>query len=459
MFTKFIQFFYPDIQRKEIKKMSLLALSFVFTVGTYWLMRLLKDIVLYKLAFPVSLGWSNDTGRQWIPTLKTLSPIFIFILVLIYSKLVDIFEKHKIIYIIASFYMFLFSCITGILLIKNTYGDAYLGTYTLATSGILGYLFTESFGSLMVAVFWSFTISSTTNAQAKRGFPFIIAAGQLGSIIGSSLFLIKTNIIWPFYAMVVFFLGLLILTVRYLIRTIPNSEMTSDIKEKKTKPDMFEGFKLLGKKPYLIGVLVVSTFYEVATIIVEYQMNSQANAIFDDVAFKWFKGIYGISVNTLAFLMALLGTSYIIKKLGTRLCLLIYPITFALAIIALYGYYIHSPSSWHLMWGTFLVMITIKAASYAINNPVKEMMYIPTSKNAKFKTKSIIDMFGSRATKMGGAQVTRALNVADNFALSLQNLMIYGSLISLGFIGIWFIAAIYVGNKNKQLVDNGEIIE
>lgn len=459
MVTKIIHYFYPLIKRQEMKKFSLLAVAFMFTVGTYWLMRLLKDVVLYKLAFPTSLGWSSDTGRLWIPLIKTISPVFVFVLVLLYNKLVDMFDKHKLIYVVASFYMVVFSIMTVILFFKHLYGDAYLGKHLLAASGILGYLFTESFGSLVVALFWSFTISSSTTTQAKHAFPFIVAIGQFGAILGSSLMLIKTTILWPFYAIVVICLGLLILTIRYLVATIPADQLTSDVKEKKHKPDFLNGFKLLFTQPYLIGILVVSTFYEIAGTIVEYQMNSQASIMFDDATFKWFKGMYGVSINTLACLMALLGTSYIINRFGPRICLLIYPLSFAAALIALYGYYIHSPSALHLLWATFGVMLIVKAASYAVNNPVKEMMYIPTSKDVKFKTKSIIDMFGSRSAKMSGAQIGGYLNVPNNIPLSIHNLMLYGSLISLGIIGVWIVAAIYVGTKNKYLIDNDHIIE
>ena len=87
------------------------------------------------------------------------------------------------------------------------------------------------------------------------------------------------------------------------------------------------------------------------------------------------------------------------------------------------------------------------------------MMYIPTNKDVKFKTKSVIDMFGSRSAKMSGARIGGYLNVENNATLSIHNLMLYGSLISLGIIGVWIVAAIYVGTKNKYLTDNNQIIE
>ncbi|HSW76314.1 MAG TPA: Npt1/Npt2 family nucleotide transporter [Candidatus Saccharimonadales bacterium] len=460
MFTTAIQFFYPDIKREEVKKFSFLALAFVFTIGTYWLMRLLKDLVLYKLAFPASLGWGVDVGRLWIPTLKTISPLFVLVLVMVYSKLVDMVDKHKLMYIIASFYMIFFSYMTIILFLKNMYGDQYLGRVLLGTSGILGYLLTESFGSLVIALFWSFTVSSCTSDQAKRGFPFIIAAGQFGAIAGSSLLLIKTTIIWPFYAIVVVCLGFFITTIYFLMKTVPAYQMKTDVAEKPKTHNVLSGLKLLCTKPYLIGILIVSTFYEIAGTIVEYQMNSQASIIFDHNTFKWFKGVYGVSINTLAFLIALLGTSYAIRRFGSRICLLIYPVSFAIALIGLYSFYTFThPTAIDLLWASFGTMLIVKAVAYAVNNPVKEMMYIPTSKDAKFKTKSIIDMFGSRSAKMSGAQIGGWLNVENNPLLSVQNLMIYGSLISLGFIGIWIIAAIFVGTQNAKLIEKNEIIE
>jgi AAA family ATP:ADP antiporter len=461
MLTSVIQYFYPDIKRDEVKKISLLAFAFLFTIGTYWLMRLLKDLVLYKLAFPTTLGWSHDTGRLWIPTVKTLSPLFVLVLVMIYSKLVDIFEKHKLMYVIATFYMIVFSAITVVLFLKHQHGEQYLGRSILAISGILGYLFTESFGSLMVAVFWSFTISASTSDQAKRAFPFIVAAGQFGAIGGSALMLINTNIIWPFYATVVVCLGIFIAIIHYLIKTVPAHDLTNNsIHEKPAQHNALSGIKLLLTKPYLMGVLVVSTFYEIAGTIVEYQMNSQASLIFNAESFKWFKGIYGVSINTLAFLIALLGTSYIIKRFGTRICLLIYPVAFAIALVSMYIYYeIANPNPLMLLWATFGVMLLVKAMSYAVNNPVKEMMYIPTSKDAKFKTKSFIDMFGSRSAKMSGAQIGGWLNVENNPILSVNNLLVYGTIISLGVIGVWMAAAIFVGTQNQKLVETKEIIE
>lgn len=458
MITGIVQFFYPAIKREEVKKYCLLGLAFFFTIGAYWLLRLLKDAVLFKLAFPVSLGYASDEGRLWYPFAKAISPWVVLGVVVIYTKLVDMFEKHKLFYIIASFYTLAFTAIATILFCQANYGSEFVGAPILKYTGLANYLLTESLGSVLVALFWSFTVSSSTSDQAKRTFPLIVALGQIGSIGGSSLLLMKFSQTWPLFFVAVAFLAGLILTIRYLMISVPASEMKSDKEEKKSKPDMLGGIKLLLTEPYLIGVLVVSTFYEIAGTIVDYQMKSQA-AIIPSLDFNWFLGIFGVAVNGLAFFMALLGTSSLMKRYGIRICLLVYPVSFAISLVSLYMYYqtgVATPLN--LLWATFGVMLIVKAASYAVNNPVKEMMYIPTSKDAKFKAKGIIDMIGGRTAKASGAQIGGSLNIKGNPAASIHNLMLYGSLIGLGVIGVWIIAALYVGRKNQQLVRNNETI-
>ena len=76
-------------------------------------------------------------------------------------------------------------------------------------------------------------------------------------------------------------------------------------------------------------------------------------------------------------------------------------------------------------------------------------MYIPTSKDAKFKSKGWIDTFGSRMAKGGGAQVTNA------FKHNLPDLMFFGTMFGFGLISVWIVAALYVATKNSQLIKDG----
>lgn len=458
MIQSIMLFFFPDIKPSEVKKFALLGLAFFFTIGTYWLLRLLKDIVLYKVAFPVELGWPIGYGREMIPYIKASSPVVVLLLLGIYTSLIDRFEKHKLFYIIASFYIMIFSCMTCLFLYIHTYGIQSIGKYTLAITSVASYLATESFGSLIVALFWSFTTSSTTTQEAKRAYPFIFAAGQFGAILGSILILFHEIPLWILYSTSICTLFAIMAVIHYLAKTVPVSLMQSDHKDIQKSPDFFAGIRLILTRPYLIGVFVISNFYEVARTLVEYQMKSQADII-PGFNFHQFIGMYGVCVNVLAFLIALLGTGLIIKKLGIQICLLIYPTVFGIALLGLYSFYLTGPAATTLLWATFIATMITTATAYAVNNPTKEMMYIPTSHDVKFKSKGIIDVFGSRSMKFMGAHLGGYLNVVGNPVKSVANLMAYGTLSSLSIIGLWIIGALYVGNKNAELVKNNQIIQ
>lgn len=454
MITGLVRFFYPDIKKEEVKKFGLLALALFFILGTYWVLRLLKDVFIYQLAFPIEF-WPAGYGREFIPTLKPISVITVIVASFVYAKLVDMFKKHQLFYVIISFYMAFFSIVTAIVLAMNTWGIEAIGKWPLAITGTLAYLFTESYGSLVVALFWSFTVSSSTSDQAKRCFPFIITIAQVGTISGA--WLVKSGLSDTLlFTICLFSLGAVMWTINYFVKTVPAE---ADAKaSKKKKPDMLAGIKLIATQPYLIGVFVVSTFYEVAKTIVDYQMKSQADII-DGVNFKEFIGEYGMWVCALTFFMSLLGTSKLIKKFGLRFCLLFSPVISGSALVILYLYYQTSPDPINLLNATFYVMITLTAISYAVNNPSKEMMYIPTSKDAKFKAKGLIDMLGGRSAKATGAKIGGALTVSGAPATTIVNLMTFGTLISVGVVAAWIVAAIFVGVKNSELVKEGKIIE
>lgn len=466
MMARFIHFFWPDLDKQETKKYSLLGAMFFLIIGSYWLLRLLKNTIIYKIAFPVSLGWSADQGRLMQPIAKFWSPFIIIALVFLYSKMVDWFEKHILFYILCSTYVVLFSGITAGLALRHFFGDAFLGREALATLGWVSYFAIESFGSLIVALFWSFTASITTTDSAKRGYPMIASAAQFGAIVGSVPLLFPEYFggVWTLFLGVTCAIASVIFVMRHFMRVMPASQLEGNKKAHATEGQkegflygMVAGIWLLVSRPYLFGVLIVSTFHEIISQIIEYQMQSNAYVypqFASETGFAYFQGMYGLCVNVLSFLMALLGTSYLIKRFGLRFCLLLFPICLGISFMALYLFFnFGSPTPGELLWATFGVMIIAKGLGYAVNNPAKEIMYIPTSKDVKFKSKGWIDMFGSRTAKGTGAQVTNA------FKHSIPELMAWGTMFSLGLTAVWILAAFYVGTKNRRLIKDGTIIE
>ena len=84
---------FGTFSKEELKKFVLLAITFGLTIGVYWMLRPLKDGV-----FLITSGTSNQ------PIAKILSMVVLFPLILVYSYLVDKVQRHKLFYILCSFY-------------------------------------------------------------------------------------------------------------------------------------------------------------------------------------------------------------------------------------------------------------------------------------------------------------------------------------------------------------------
>ncbi len=459
-----IQYFFSDLSPQERRKYWLLSLIFVVIIGNYWLLRLLKNTIFLKVAFPVSFGWDPQQGCLFQPYAKTCSSIGVFILLLAYSKLVDMLKSHQIFYVFSGVYASLFGLFAVLLGMRQVYGDACLGKTGLAGLGWLSYMVIESYGSILVAFFWSFCNSISDPDSAEQGFPLIISMAQISAIIGSSLLFFPglQGSLWSLMLMASFLACLLIPFVRYFMKQMRHDPLVTAVTQKDPEETnegflwgAFEGIYMLVTRPYLFGILLISVIYDAVAVIFDYQMNTYASSspLFStELAFAKFQSLYGIGVSIVSLAIALFVTSSFLKRFGTRLALLLYPLLFTVSLTALLVCFYGGVSSETVLWVFFGLMVLIKGVGYSFNNPVVEMLFITTSKKANYKSNAWIDTFGSRFAKAGGSGITKILQH------SMAGLMLYGSLTGLGLVSIWIVAAMYVGYKNRQLRQSNQIV-
>jgi AAA family ATP:ADP antiporter len=433
MFEMIRKALYGDLTTDEFKKFGMLSSVLLCIIGSYWLLRTVKDAIFMK-----------TVGKLFIPYAKMTSFFVLIPLILLYSELVDRVERHKLFYIICGSYFVIFTGI-ALTLAHPTIGLANTVTDKYRLVGWATYLGIETFGSLVVALFWSFVASTTETSAAKKGYALIIGGAQVGSIAGPAIVSTMATtlglpVLFGIAAFSIFLVPVLI--ARYVVK-YPYARAEKSSSKKPTGP--IEGLKLLLSKPYLMGILGIATLYEVIGTILDYQMKFLADEAYGSAEkVAEFLSLFGMAANGLALVFALIGTSFFIRRFGLTFCLVMFPT--AVACVVLYV------MAFPMLWALFIAMVAIKGLSYALNNPCKEIMYIPTSKDVKFKAKGWIDGFGGRSAKAAGSSVNAMFT-------SMTSLMFYGSIVSLGVIGVWVLVALYVGRTNKALVDNGKIIE
>jgi len=422
-----------NITKAEAKRFGFLSVILTFIVGTYWLLRPLKDAIFV-----------SHVGAEYLPYAKIASVLFLVLIILLYSKLVDFCQPQQLFYVVTPcygiFFLFLAYVLSRHLAVRS---PTTLDTYELV--GWATYLGVESFILLVYAIFWSFVASITDTESAKRGYAFIFAGAQIGTIIGPEFAKHATRLGLSLLVVIaacgIFMIPLLIKVFTYLYPQI----VASTFQDKKSSTGFIEGLWLLCSRPYLIGVLGVATLGSVVATILEFEFVYRAKEVYQSVEkITEFLGIYGQTINAFTFLFALFGTSFIIRKCGLTISLVAYPIIVGVMVCCVW----YSPTLWVL----FAAMVTIKCLSYALNSPCKEIMYIPTSKDVKFKAKGWIDTIGYRcAESIGGA-------VGILFP-AITSLVFFGSIISLGVVAVWITVALYVGKTNYHLVQENRIID
>lgn len=475
MLSSIIHYFWPDLDNHEIKKYSILSTIFFLIIGSSWLMRSLKNIIFLKIAFPQSLGCQLNHGLMLQPTAKFWTPLIIIPLIFIYGLMIDRYKKETVYYIVIIFYTVIFIGISMLLGMHHFRGDVVLGRKLLALIGWVTFFSVETFYSLIITLLWSFTSSICTTQSAQRGYPLIIVMAQIACIIASVplLHIDYCPGIWILFLCATLASFSTIFLMHYFLRVIPAHQLVGDIhapsfakawadrhKKEKSPSNLFKGFisglYLLCTRPYLLGILIITWCYEVVTQIFEYQTLSSAATHINFASitgFAQFQGIFGIAIHCMSLIIALIGTRYFIKRYSLQGCLLLVPIVLLILLCTYLILYFYHPTYRHTLWISMGIMILMYSMAFAINSPTREIMYIPTSTDIKFKSKSWIDIFGTRTAKQGGAQINHMLQ--HDFA----QLIFLGTLCGIGITILWIYAAWYVGRKNKKLRETKTVIE
>lgn len=442
-----IKTWWGTFTKPELKKFSLLGGIFSFTIGVYWLLRPIKDGV-----------FNQYVGAQYIPTAKLVSLVVVIPLVILYSKLVDAFPRQRVFYALSVIYAVL-ALGLGLIMMHPDLGihmavsQAGHPTFWGRMIGWFAYSYVESFGSIMVALFWAFAADTTTPDSAKRGYAIIAFGAQLGGILGPLVAATQAEKIGvPTLLIISSFVMLCIGGMVWLfMRVTPKEELAGyqaagAHSKPKVKTSFIDDMKLLLSQPYLLGIFAVITLYEVIVTIFDFYLKYFASLEYSGAgAYTAYMGVYGVYVNILACICVFLGVNNIGRKLGLSVALIVMPIIIAIAALIL----AFKPTLAIAFW----IMVFSKGLNYALNQPSKEQLYIPTTPETKYKVKAFMEMFGSRSSKAFGSVV----NMVKQF-VSSESFILFSTAASLGMVGVWLYTALYLAKTHKQAIAEKRVV-
>lgn len=435
---------YGDFTRDELKKYLFLGLIFAFVIGVYWTIRPLKD----------SIFGSVVGTDAWLAAAKIVSVVLMFPILALYSKLVDSFPRNKMLILLGLTYGVLM-IFWGVFFALPSVGLENTITSPWRFGGWLWYVFVESFGSIVVALFWAFTTDISNPQSARRGFPLVVMVGQVGGIIMP--YVLKDVPVWlgstnaPLVAVCGLFSFIISFLVFIFMRITPKSEMQGfqaahEHKDGEKEPSFFEGLQLLLKHKYLLGLLACVTIYEIVATFIDFNFKTMVmHTITDGVARNRYLSDYASTVNLVSLICILLGVNNIQRWMGVRFALALMPIILC-AFVVLFKIF---PVVGVLFW----LMIGLKAINYALNGPTLKQLYVPTSNTAKYKAQAWIETFGSRSAKASSSAVNLLKSV-----LILDTYLALTVYMSLGLLGFWFFVALYLGKKYNHAVETKTVV-
>ncbi len=435
-----------DVKRHELPFALSMFAYFLLVITSFWVLKPIKKslfIEYYDESGFDLLAW-HMTASQAELVAKMLNMAVAFVAVVVFTWLVRWFRRQQLTFIFTSFFLV-----------------AYVAfTFTIDDPGGLTvwsfYLFGDLFSTLMVATFFAFLNDSVSPERAKRLYGLIGFGGVIGGVIGTvfvSAFI--TSVSRSGWLWICCVMGVLVLFVASLAgRIIPaRGEFKGRESARQSAPEtshetksnpVVEGAHLVFRSKYLLWIVSIVGLYELVSTVMDFQFTSTVAHYLDGPAIgRQFSTVFAIT-NVVAMIVQLFLTSFIMTRFGIGVALLVLP------VVALAGStaFMVTP----ILWFGSLLNTADNGFSYSINQSAKESLYVPTTKDEKYKAKAFIDMFAQRFAKAVAVFVSLAITREFSEFSSVRWL----SLFTIVAVVLWILAAHYAGKRFREMTADPE---
>ena len=456
----------PDATSQDNLKRPLreIILKVYFLAQTFLLMSVC--LVIWR-PLKVSI-FSKIVGVSYIPNAKLYSLCFVIPMILVYSLLVDVLRRHQLIY-----WFTLFHGVGGIIfyfvLSHPVYGISNTVAGVNRWSGWIFYFFMESFDAFFSTTFWAFADSICNHKDAKNYYGFIVAGSKIGGILAAGglyavlsfassseqLSIIPNALLFGSFALFAAAISILMLRKKVSGRYMHGYEEVYQLEKQKGKESRslrevlkspIDGLLLILKNPYVMGIFSLVVFYEITIVIFDFLVALNADTTCKSVGgMTAYYAFYYMIMNVTGLIITLFGTTPLLRVLGPRASLFVFPMLCFLFM----GVAFLFPTAGVLFW----VLVGLRAFNYALNHPIREVLYIPTTKEIKFKAKAWIDAFGSRTAKSAGSLFNVFLQNATASTVLASSLGL-----SLGLTSLWVVIVYFLGKTLQDAIDSKKVM-
>ncbi len=317
--------------------------------------------------------------------------------------------------------------------------------------GVAFFIWVGVFSLSIIAQFWSYANDIYTKDAGNRLFPVIgigmTSGAWVGPMIAERLFHAHV----PVPIMLCFAAGVLLATLGLYVTVNRRAAVltgTNASPDAQAAMGTQSGFSLVFTNRYILLIAALLVLLNVVNTTGEYILShlvvehasalAAADASFDKNAYIGaYYGSYFLWVNAIALAVQMFIASRLVKYFGLA------GVLYALPVIALgaYGFVAVGATLGIVRWAK----TAENSTDYSVMNTAKQLLWLPTTREEKYKAKQAVDGFFVRLGDLAAAFVVFAGTAwvtldANGFAI-----------VNLCLIALWLVLAVALVRRNRRL--------
>lgn len=316
------------------------------------------------------------------------------------------------------------------------------------------YVWVGVFNMMVVAQFWSYANDVYTEDQGKRLFPLIALGASVGAALGSKMAAALIPWLGLFPMLLVGALTLLVCSgLFWAVERREGAKETvnpSVTASKGPGPSRQGAFQLVRSSRYLLGLALFALVLTLVNTNGEYLLSKLMKAAATDAVRQgqisagaegeFIGAAYGdffFAVNTLGVILQAFVVSRLVRMIGLGKALFVLPVVALCDAVAV--------AILPLLSVIRIGKIAENATDYSLNNTLRQMLWLVTSREEKYKAKQVVDTFMVRLGDVASALLVAVL--VGGWAFSVRQFALVNALL----VALWILVTLIVVREHRQL--------
>jgi len=365
-----------DVHPGEWHVVLLFFANLFLLLAAYYILKVIRE--------PLILLEGGAVMRSYA---RGLQALLLLVLVPTYGILANRYEPAKLVNWILAVFV---ACVAVFVVLGQ------LGVHV----GFAFFVWLGIFSTVAIAQFWSLATDVMTEAEGKRLFPMIAGGGTLGGIFGAQ---IAARMIDGHPHQLMLVAAAILVSCALLTHITYGASVAHRLRVPNGPPQQRDprgGFTLILHDRYLLwialSVLLLNFANTTGDFLLAQLVNARALRLPSAMRQHYIAGFYGdfqTFISLLTAVVQILVVARIFKVVGIGGALLFLP------IFSLTGY--GASALFPLVGLVATVKVVENGTAYSLQNTVQQVLFLPTSRDAKYKAKAAIDTLFVRLGDLG----------------------------------------------------------